>query len=120
MMETLLESVSALPHQQRDRTMRHSDSYRDVRDVDAGHADPPPPLKKIRKSSIHELLHGQMKAMQEHEDDIAQCVIVCEPEGSSLMMGGLHPRGSLYERPVNIDTAKTQHTHFRQVRVIPQ
>lgn len=31
------------------------------------------------------------------------------------MMGGLHPRGSLYERPVNIDTAKLQHARFREV-----
>ena len=31
------------------------------------------------------------------------------------MMGGLHPRGSLYERPVNIDSAKLQHARFREV-----
>lgn len=31
------------------------------------------------------------------------------------MMGGLHPRGSLYERPVNIDTAKSQHAEFRNL-----
>lgn len=31
---------------------------------------------------------------------------MCEPEQASLMMGGLHPRGSLYERPINIDIAK--------------
>eukprot|EP00882_Tetradesmus_deserticola_P013240 GHRQ01014040.1.p1 GENE.GHRQ01014040.1~~GHRQ01014040.1.p1 ORF type:complete len:341 (+),score=165.52 GHRQ01014040.1:150-1025(+) len=30
-------------------------------------------------------------------------------------MGGLHPRGSLYERPVNIDIAKAQHAGFREV-----
>ena len=41
---------------------------------------------------------------------------MCEPEGSSLMMGGLHPRGSLYERPVNIESAKAHHANFRQVR----
>jgi arginine deiminase len=46
---------------------------------------------------------------------VAQVVIVCEPEGSSLMMGGLHPRGSLYERPVNIDLARAHHANFRQV-----
>jgi hypothetical protein len=45
-----------------------------------------------------------------------QVVIVCEPEGSSLMMGGLHPRGSLFERPVNIESAKAHHTNFRQAR----
>ncbi len=46
---------------------------------------------------------------------MAEVVIVCEPEQASLMMGGLHPRGSLYERPVNIDTAKQQHSEFRNV-----
>lgn len=53
---------------------------------------------------------------QEHENEIAEVVIVCEPEQASLMMGGLHPRGSLYERPVNIDTAKQQHAEFRKAR----
>lgn len=45
-----------------------------------------------------------------------QVVIVCEPEGSSLMMGGLHPRGSLFERPVNIESARAHHANFRQAR----
>jgi hypothetical protein len=31
-------------------------------------------------------------AIQEHENEQAEVVIVCEPEGTSLMMGGLHPR----------------------------
>jgi hypothetical protein len=31
------------------------------------------------------------------------------------MMGGLHPRGSLFERPVNIESAKAHHANFRQV-----
>lgn len=44
-----------------------------------------------------------------------QIVIVCEPEQASLMMGGLHPRGSLYERPINIDSAKHMHSDFRTV-----
>lgn len=39
---------------------------------------------------------------QDHENELAEVVIVCEPEQSSLMMGGLHPRGSLYERPVSV------------------
>ncbi len=50
---------------------------------------------------------------QESENEQAEVVIVCEPEQASLMMGGLHPRGSLYERPVNIDTARAQHAEFR-------
>ena len=32
------------------------------------------------------------KARQDHENEVAEVVIVCEPEGTSLMMGGLHPR----------------------------
>jgi arginine deiminase len=32
------------------------------------------------------------------------------------MMGGLHPRGSLFERPVNIEMAKAHHANFRQAR----
>lgn len=31
------------------------------------------------------------------------------------MMGGLHPRASLYERPVNLDAAKAAHAEFRRV-----
>lgn len=34
----------------------------------------------------------QHKARQDHENEQAEVVIVCEPEGTSLMMGGLHPR----------------------------
>lgn len=32
------------------------------------------------------------------------------------MMGGLHPRGSLFERPVNIESARAHHANFRQAR----
>ncbi len=42
-------------------------------------------------------------------------LIVCEPEQSSLMMGGLHPRGALYERAVNVDEARAQHAQFRSL-----
>jgi len=54
-------------------------------------------------------------ARQEHENEPAEVVIVCEPEGTSLMMGGLHPRASLYERPVNLEAAKAAHAEFRRV-----
>lgn len=71
------------------------------------------------RSSSAALLGGAsqatLRAVQEDEDDPAEVVIVCEPEGATLMMGGLHPRGSLYERPVNIESARAQHAHFRQV-----
>ena len=46
------------------------------------------------------------QAVQESENDKAEIVIVCEPEGMSLQMGGLHPRASLYEKPVNLEAAK--------------
>jgi hypothetical protein len=55
------------------------------------------------------------RAIQEHENELAEVVIVCEPEQASLMMGGLHPRGSLFERPVNVDTARAHHSEFRNV-----
>eukprot|EP00878_Enallax_costatus_P010464 GHUV01010925.1.p1 GENE.GHUV01010925.1~~GHUV01010925.1.p1 ORF type:complete len:467 (+),score=159.73 GHUV01010925.1:196-1596(+) len=99
-----------------ERLMRHSRSFNDVKAVDAGHALHPPPLKKIRKTGHSEgLFSGSLKAVQEDENEVAEVVIVCEPEGATLMMGGLHPRGSLYERPVNIDIAKAQHAAFREV-----
>ena len=56
-----------------------------------------------------------MQAVQESENDKAEIVIVCEPEGMSLQMGGLHPRASLYEKPVNLDSAKKAHAEFRRV-----
>ena len=40
---------------------------------------------------------------------------MCEPEGMSLQLGGLHPRASLYEKPVNLEAAKTAHAEFRQI-----
>lgn len=30
-------------------------------------------------------------------------------------MGGLHPRASLFEKPVNLDAAKQAHAEFRRV-----
>lgn len=54
-------------------------------------------------------------ARQDHENEAAEVVIVCEPERTSLMMGGLHPRASLYERPVNLDAARAAHAEFRRV-----
>jgi len=120
--------------------VHRSDSYADVRDTIAGEpvvagiiSRPRSPFiggvggalqqvdeaegKKSKLSSVCRLAEG-LKALQEHENDIAEVVIVCEPEQASLMMGGLHPRGSLYERPINIDIAKAQHSEFRsQVRM---
>ena len=104
--------------------VHRSASYQDVQMVaeDAEAASkrsrtPAPPTSdtgaaKSKLSSVCRLAEGLM-ALQEGENDIAEVVVVCEPEQASLMMGGLHPRGSLYERPVNIDTAKAQHAEFR-------
>lgn len=38
-----------------------------------------------------------------------------QPEGASVMMGGLHPRSSLFERPLNLAQARKQHENFREV-----
>lgn len=57
----------------------------------------------------------ELKARQEHENDVANTVIVCEPERSTVMMGGLHPRASLFEKTVHLDKATKQHRIFREV-----
>jgi hypothetical protein len=54
-------------------------------------------------------------AYQLDENHIAKVVITCEPEGASLMMGAMHPKGSLYERPVNLSDAKSTHAAFREL-----
>ena len=77
----------------------HSDSLRDVLAV-----APPSTLVPKRdalqtRSSgavlVHESAHHHHNAIQEHENETAEVVLVCEPEGTSLMMGGLHPRFAL-------------------------
>lgn len=42
----------------------------------------------------HNGMQPGIRACQEGENDTAEVVIVFEPEGTSLMMGGLHPRVS--------------------------
>jgi hypothetical protein len=71
-----------------------------------------PRIKRSKLGTVCNMVEG-LKTVQQHENEVAEVVIVCEPEHSSLMMGGLHPRGSLYERPVNVDVAKAQHAEFR-------
>ena len=97
-------------HQLRKSEMVTSQSVQDVRDV-------APRVPTAKRGSAVNLLSGggTTTAVQEHENETAEIVIVCEPQGTSLMMGGLHPRASLYERPVNLDAAKTAHAEFRQV-----
>lgn len=55
-------------------------------------------------------------AAQWDENDLAEVVIVAEPETAAV--GSLHPKGSLYEKPMNVDIAKAQHAKFREVRVV--
>ena len=43
---------------------------------------------------------------QLHEDDIAEVVIVCEPNFNNNVMGSIHPHGALYERPVNVNHSR--------------
>ena len=121
----------ALLHKVDPSLIARSDSFQDVKKVAGGESDilgmkrpfspfvgavptptADPSSKKSKLSSVCRLAEG-LKALQEHENDLAEVVVVCEPEQASLMMGGLHPRGSLYERPVNIDVAKAQHAEFR-------
>ena len=45
-----------------------------------------------RITSADPYIEQECPAIQEHENEQAEVVIVCEPEGTSLMMGGLHPR----------------------------
>uniref|UniRef100_A0A061SHR1 Arginine deiminase n=1 Tax=Tetraselmis sp. GSL018 TaxID=582737 RepID=A0A061SHR1_9CHLO len=60
-------------------------------------------------------LKDERASRQEHENDVATTVIVCEPERSTIMMGGLHPRASLFEKTVHLEKAVDQHRRFRQV-----
>ena len=82
-----------------------SESFRDMLDV------APEPLRpdvRLPRPKGYALFRGASgkpekadpdklhKAKQEHENDPAEVIIVCEPEGTSLMMGGLHPRHALH------------------------
>ncbi|GAB4818895.1 hypothetical protein N2152v2_005941 [Parachlorella kessleri] len=125
-----LSNGSELGHQGQ-RNMALSQSFRDLCAVAPppiqpinkpislgdGESPPRPPHSSGRKGAASELLQEKFKvrAVQESENDKAEIVIVCEPEGMSLQMGGLHPRASLYEKPVNLDSAKKAHMEFRRV-----
>jgi len=88
-----LEAVVAAAHETAgafstlERQLRHSRSFHDVQAVDAGHALAPPPLKKIRKSQGSQtLLDTSLKAVQEDENEVAEVVVVCEPEGDHILL----------------------------------
>ncbi|KAL0207030.1 hypothetical protein P9112_012741 [Eukaryota sp. TZLM1-RC] len=51
------------------------------------------------------------KFFQEHENDIAELILVHEP-GIEIFMGSMHPNGALYEKPVNLRVAQKQHRTF--------
>ncbi len=96
------------------RNYERTKSYLDVCDVAPdldtvyeGHVNERVPIMRMRRTPTGTMLQEACVAKQEHENQVAEIVIVCEPEGTSLMMGGLHPRASLYEKPVNLDAAKT-------------
>jgi len=69
----------------------------------------------INAGMVPSMLAEDVVTQQRHENDLAKVVITCEPEGASLMMGALHPRASLYERPVNLKQAQTAHAKFRDM-----
>eukprot|EP00959_Pyramimonas_sp_CCMP1952_P282700 5908652-Pyramimonas_sp.AAC.1 len=60
------------------------------------------------------VLHAVMKTGQMHEDDVAEVVIVCEPDLNNNVMGSIHPKGGLYEKPVNVEDSRKQHRGFRE------
>ena len=69
-----------------------------------------------QKSLLSSELNGASPpCVQVSENDLAEFIIVSEPEGTSLQMGGLHPRASLFERPVNMMQAQVAHAEFRQL-----
>eukprot|EP00210_Caulerpa_lentillifera_P009569 g9126.t1 len=72
-------------------------------------------LKLSPKRELDFIQSCSFSPSQEHENDEAEIVLVSEPEAASITMGGLHPRASLYERPVNLDSSKKQHYNFRKV-----
>lgn len=95
-----------------------SRSFQDMAEVAPPEA-PAPQLKKTRQprpgAMTGEVPQVGIHACQEGENDHAEVVVVFEPEGTSLMMGGLHPRASLFEKPVNLEAAKASHSEFRRV-----
>ena len=69
----------------------------------------------INAGMVPSMLQKDIVTQQRHENDLAKVVITCEPEGASLMMGALHPRASLFERPVNLQQAQKTHSEFRDL-----
>jgi len=74
-------------------------------------AAPDPSAALLLQPSREVLAYSTTGAL--HENDVAEVVIVCEPDLHSNLMGALHPAGSLYERPVNMAACTEQHAAFR-------
>merc|ERR1719171_3197604 len=93
----------------------HVGSYRDLQALVA-QGEVPDPATSTSGGSLDSLPElapaGPPAFVQRSENDAAKSVIVCEP-GLPKMMGALHPAGSLYERPVNLETAKAEHRGLR-------
>lgn len=106
-MHTHLHAPPALPPHPQDICAVAAPPTQPLNKLD-GLASGLPPVAAARRSTAAELLQEKYRvtAIQESENDKAEIVIVCEPEGMSLQMGGLHPRASLYEKPVNLEAAK--------------
>eukprot|EP00123_Amoebidium_parasiticum_P010375 comp20064_c0_seq1/m.24674 comp20064_c0_seq1/g.24674 ORF comp20064_c0_seq1/g.24674 comp20064_c0_seq1/m.24674 type:complete len:447 (-) comp20064_c0_seq1:212-1552(-) len=51
---------------------------------------------------------------QVHENDPIELVLVCAA-ALPKMMGSMHPAGSLYEKPVNVDLTMQQHQAFKKI-----
>ena len=84
---------------QEQREVLAPDSFKDILSVAPDELlDDQDKQRRRNRGSAQNLMNldqsatGGHKARQDHENEPAEVVIVCEPEGTSLMMGGLHPR----------------------------
>ena len=98
-------------------SMRSLQSKNDFQDLLALYKPDEATKTAIRAGVLPRLLveEANRTAVQVDENHIAKVVITCEPEGASLMMGAMHPKGSLYEKPVNTNQAKATHAAFREL-----
>eukprot|EP00854_Cymbomonas_tetramitiformis_P023642 gene23642-28638_t len=90
--------------------LKHSDSVSDV----AALSEKTKPRSTPALATIPDL-SGPKSTGQTHENDLAQVVIVCEPDLTNSMMGSIHPHGALYEKPVDLRESQSEHAQFRQV-----
>lgn len=80
--------------------LQHTQTYQDINAIAPRHLRSDVPRRRGSASDLMAAIDlgdplgapTRLKACQESENQPAEVVIVCEPEGTSLMMGGLHPR----------------------------